>query len=58
MASNVQMAVNGNVLTITVRLDAPTVPSKSGKTEVIATTSGFTAAPIAGVIVGLNVCRK
>jgi hypothetical protein len=55
---NVTMTVQDNVLIISVRLDAETTPSKSGKTEVLASTGGFAKAPVPGVIVGLNVCRK
>jgi len=42
---NVHMAVKGNVLTITVKLDAKTETSKSGKSEIIASTEGNVLVP-------------
>jgi len=37
---NVTAEQTGKTLTITIDLDAPTVPSRSGKTAVIASTEG------------------
>lgn len=37
---NVDVAVNGNTMVITIDLTAPPTPSASGKTQVIATTRG------------------
>lgn len=57
---NVQFSVKGNVLTITVDLSKDFGPSASGKTNIIASTSG--AAKVKGpkgdVSVGLNVFAK
>jgi hypothetical protein len=57
---NVAFAVKGNVLTITVDLTKTFGPSSSGKTTIVASTSG--AAKVAGpkgdVSVGLNVFTK
>lgn len=56
---NVEMHVEGNVLTIRVDLSKEFGPSSSGKTIIIATTEGN--APVPGredAKVGLNVYRK
>jgi hypothetical protein len=56
---NVKMTVEGNKLTIEVDLSEEHGPSSSGKTTIIATTSGN--APVEGkegVQVGLNVFKK
>jgi hypothetical protein len=56
---NVEMTVNGNVLTIKVDLSKEFGPSSSGKTIIIASTEGNAAIPDReGVKVGLNVYRK
>ena len=56
---NVQMAVNGNVLTITVALDAQGVPSKTGKTLVLASTHGNVPVPDRpDMRLGLNIYRS
>ncbi|MHB8765679.1 MAG: hypothetical protein ACYDA8_15285 [Deferrisomatales bacterium] len=56
---NVELTVEGNLLTIRVDLSKEFGPSSSGKTIIIASTEGN--APIPGrpdVQVGLNVYRK
>jgi len=55
---NVQMAVEGNILTITVDLSKEFGPSSSGKTIIIASTEGNVAIPEREEKVGLNVYRK
>jgi hypothetical protein len=57
--TNVQTSIKGDILTITVDLSKRFNKSKSGKTTVIATTSGN--APLnhtSGAVVGLNVYTK
>ncbi len=55
---NVQMAVDGNILTIKVDLSKEFGPSSSGKTIIIASTEGNIAVPDRDEKVGLNVYRK
>jgi hypothetical protein len=55
---NVQMAVTGNILTITVDLTKEFGPSSSGKTIIIASTEGNIAVPERDEKIGLNVYRK
>lgn len=56
---NVEMAVDGNILTITVDLSKEQGPSKSGKTIVIGTTEGNVASPKDNNIkIGLNVYKS
>lgn len=55
---NVQFSLDGNRLVITVDLSAEGTPSKSGKTDVIASTRGNVPVPDRpDVYVGLNVYR-
>ena len=55
---NVEMEVKGNMLTLKIDLSKNLGPSKSGKTELIATTSGNVAIPEAnGAIIGINCYR-
>jgi len=58
---NVSFEVKANILTITVKLDAPAVTSASGKSLVIATTEGNVSPAVPGcppeVRVGLNIYR-
>jgi len=55
---NVQTAVNGNILTITVDLSKEFGLSKSGKTVIIATTSGSISIDSDDRIkLGLNIYR-
>lgn len=55
---NVQMAVVGNILTITVDLTKEFGPSSSGKTIIIASTEGNVSVPERDEKIGLNVYRK
>jgi len=55
---NVQMTVEGNVLTIRVDLSKDFGPSSSGKTIIIASTEGNVAISDREEKVGLNVYRK
>ncbi len=56
---NVEMSVEGNVLTIKVDLTKDFGPSSSGKTVIIATTEGNQSVPGKEVVkVGLNVYKK
>ena len=55
---NVQMAVEGNILTIKVDLSKEFGPSSSGKTIIIASTEGSVSVPEREEKVGLNVYRK
>jgi len=56
---NVELAVDGNILTIKVDLSEEHGPSSSGKTIIIASTEGNVSVPGRdGVNVGLNVYKK
>ncbi len=55
---NVQIAVEGNILTIKVDLSKEFGPSSSGKTIIIASTEGSVSIPDREEKVGLNVYRK
>ncbi len=55
---NVQMTVEGNILTITVDLSKEFGPSSSGKTIIIASTEGNVGIPEREEKVGLNVYRR
>ncbi len=55
---NVQMTVDGNILTIKVDLSKTFGPSSSGKTIIIASTEGNIVIPDREEKVGLNVYRK
>jgi hypothetical protein len=55
---NVQIVVEGNILTITVDLSKEFGPSSSGKTIIIASTEGNVSIPDREEKVGLNVYRK
>ena len=55
---NVEMKVNGDILTITVDLSKEFGPSASGKTIIIASTEGNVTVPEREAKVGLNVYRK
>ena len=55
---NVQMTIEGNILTITVDLSKEFGPSTSGKTTIIASTEGNVSIPDREEKVGLNVYRK
>ncbi|MGC9260269.1 MAG: hypothetical protein ACP5I8_09385 [Phycisphaerae bacterium] len=55
---NVDMKVEGNILTIKVDLSKEFGPSASGKTIIIASTEGNVAVPDRDEKIGLNVYRK
>jgi hypothetical protein len=55
---NVELSVNGNILTIKVDLTKEFGPSSSGKTIIIASTEGNVPLPGRTEVVGLNVYRK
>jgi hypothetical protein len=55
---NVQMSVEGNILTIKVDLSKEFGPSSSGKTTIIASTEGNVSVPEREEKVGLNVYRR
>lgn len=58
---NVQISLDGNTMTIVVDISKEFGASSSGKTTIIATTSGNMAVDESGdppVMVGLNVYRK
>lgn len=55
---NVQMSVEGNILTIKVDLSKEFGPSASGKTIIIASTEGNVSVPDRDEKVGLNVYRQ
>ena len=55
---NVEMSVEGNILTITVDLTKAFGPSASGKTIIIASTEGNVSVLDREEKVGLNVYRK
>ena len=55
---NVEMTVQGNILTIKVDLTKDFGPSASGKTIIIASTEGNVAIPDRDEKVGLNVYRR
>jgi len=58
LMKNVEMAVNGNILTIKVDLTKEFGPSSSGKTIIVASTEGNVSIPDREEKVGLNVYRK
>ena len=55
---NVDMKVEGDILTIKVDLTKEFGPSSSGKTIIVASTEGNAAIPGRQEMVGLNVYRK
>lgn len=55
---NVEMAIEGTMLTIKVDLSKEFGPSSSGKTIIIASTEGNVTIPDREEKVGLNVYRK
>jgi hypothetical protein len=55
---NVEMNVNGDILTITVDLSKEFGPSASGKTIILASTEGNVTVPERETKIGLNVYRK
>lgn len=57
IGDNVTATVQGDTLTLTVDLSKPGVPSRSGKTRVVASTRGNVTLDN-GATIGLNVYRK
>ena len=55
---NVEMKVEGNILTIKVDLSKEYGPSSSGKTTIVASTEGNISVPERNEKVGLNVYKK
>lgn len=55
---NVEMKVEGNILTIKVDLSKEYGPSSSGKTIIVASTEGNVSVPERDEKVGLNVYKK
>ena len=55
---NVEMTVDGNILTMKVDLTKEFGPSSSGKTIIIASTEGNVSVPEREEKIGLNVYRK
>jgi hypothetical protein len=55
---NVEMKVEGNILTIKVDLSKEYGPSSSGKTTIVASTEGNISIPEREEKVGLNVYKK
>lgn len=56
--TNIQAKVEGDKLVLTINLKAPGTPSKSGKSIVVATTSGNASVPGAEQFkLGLNLYR-
>jgi hypothetical protein len=59
LLKNIEMKVDGNILTITVDLTKDFGPSSSGKTIIIASTEGNASIPGHDAVkVGLNVYKK
>jgi hypothetical protein len=56
--TNAELKQDGDQLTITIDLSKEFGPSKSGKTIIIATSSGNQKIPGTDAIIGLNVYRK
>ena len=55
---NVELKVDGSILTISVDLSKEFGPSSSGKTTIIATTEGNISIPGREEKIGLNVYKK
>ncbi len=55
---NVEMRVEGNILTIQIDLSKEYGPSSSGKTIIVASTEGNVSVPEREEKIGLNVYRK
>jgi hypothetical protein len=55
---NVKTEINGKILTITVDLSYRIGPSKSGKSQLVASTQGNVFLADANVTVGLNIYTK
>jgi hypothetical protein len=57
MAQNVEMKMNGSILTITVDMSKEFGPSASGKTIQIASTKGNIEVPGTDAKIGLNIYK-
>ena len=55
---NVELTVEGNILTIKVDLSKDFGPSSSGKTTIIASTEGNVSIPEREEKIGLNIYKK
>jgi hypothetical protein len=55
---NVEMKIEGNILTLKIDLSKEFGPSASGKTTIIASTEGNISVPDRDEKVGLNVYKK
>lgn len=56
--NNVETTISGDTLVIKINLKAEGAPSKSGKTQLVATTGGFQSVPgAAGFGLSLNVTK-
>ncbi len=55
---NIKTEIKGNRLIILVDLSTEGHPSASGKSKVLATTSGFAESGVPGIRFGLNVIKK
>ena len=55
---NVDLKLDGNILTITIDLSKTFGPSSSGKTVIVASTEGNAAVPGREEMIGLNVYKK
>ena len=55
---NVELTVEGNILTIQVDLSKDFGPSSSGKTTIIASTEGNVSIPERQEKIGLNIYKK
>ncbi|MGV7228410.1 MAG: hypothetical protein ACQ9IQ_07090 [Nitrospirales bacterium] len=55
---NVELTVEGNILTIQVDLSKDFGPSSSGKTTIIASTEGNVSIPEREEKIGLNIYKK
>jgi hypothetical protein len=54
---NMEMDVEGNMLTIKVDLSQVLGPSRSGKTNMVATSEGIVSVPGRDEMIGLNIFR-
>lgn len=57
MAQNVEMKMDGSILTITVDMSKEFGPSKSGKTVQVASTQGNVSVPGTEAKIGLNIYK-
>ena len=55
---NIEMSVEGNILTVKIDLSKNYGESSSGKSEIIASTEGNQSIPESDAKIGINVYRK